>query len=271
MTGAALILALAGAYGAVVAALALGQRRLQYRPGPGPIPDPATLGEPRLQVVARAAGPRLAWYAPPPPAGRVVVYFHGNAGTVVDRLERARFFLDAGLGVLLVEWPGFGGVPGRPSEPSVLAEARAAVAFLLAQGIAPASLVFYGESLGSGVAVRLAAEGPAPGGVILDGGFTSALAVAQKRYPWIPVALFMRDRFDNLAVVSRVRGPFLILHGGRDAIVPLAHAETMAQAVRGPVETYFPPSGGHVDLYDHGAGPVVLRFLRRWEAGLPSE
>lgn len=267
------VLAILG-YAAVVAAMFFFQRALQYEPGAGPLPDPATTEAPELTALALrpADGPALtAWAAPPPGGGygggTTMVFFHGNAGTIADRAERARAWLDAGLGVMLVEWRGYGGNPGRPTESGLLADGRAALAWLRAQGAPPERLVFYGESLGSGVALILAAEEEAanrrPGAVVLDGAFTSAVAVGMLRYPWLPVGLLMKDRYDGLSALAGVTAPLLVLHGERDTIVPVAMGRALLEAAPGPAEGFFPPQGDHVDLYDHGAGPVLLRFLAR--------
>lgn len=271
-----LIAGLALGWVGLVAVLALVQRQLQYEPGTGPLPSPATTGVAGLRALslhpADGSGVRLtAWAAPPPgnpfAEGTTLVFFHGNAGTIADRIDRARMVQGWGLGVMLVEWRGYGGNPGRPSEAGLLADGRAALAWLAAQGCPPDRVVLYGESLGSGVALILGAEaaaaGSPPGAVILDGGFTSAVDVARRRYPFAPVGWLMKDRFEGLAALARLPAPLLVMHGEADPIVPVAMGRRLEAAAPGPAEGFYPPRGGHVDLYDHGAEPVVRAFLAR--------
>ncbi|ABC22839.1 alpha/beta hydrolase [Rhodospirillum rubrum] len=254
-------------------ALVIFQRALQYRPSLDPLPDPAAAGlaGARGVVLFPLDGLSLtAWYLPPPPSAeppRAVALFHGNAGSLIERVHKARMLAGEGLGVLMVEWRGYGGNPGRPTEAGLLADGRAAIAFLEAQGIDRARQIFYGESLGSGVAFHLAAEGPAPAAVITEGAFTRAVDVGARRYRWMPVRLLMRDRFDSLAAAQRVTCPVLILHGRQDGVVPFDMGPTLASAVAGKVSTFFPDQGGHVDLLDHGAQPVIAGFLREGAGG----
>jgi fermentation-respiration switch protein FrsA (DUF1100 family) len=205
----------------------------------------------------------VAWYRAAPEGAPTIILFHGNAGHLGDRENKARFILDAGLGLLLVEWRGFAGNPGNPSQAGLLADGRAALTFLRNEGGSPDRWVFYGESLGSGISFLLAAEGPAPAAIVTEGAFTRAVDVGARRYPIFPVRFLMKDRFDSLSVLPTLSTPLLILHGQLDRVVPPDMGQRLAQAAGGPVETFFPQDGGHVDLFDHGAGPVMLGFLKR--------
>ncbi|MCF8481406.1 MAG: alpha/beta hydrolase [Rhodospirillum sp.] len=244
------------------------QRKLQYRTAPGPLPNPDEVGVPEMIPVTTRTEDGLdlvAWYRAAASEGApTVVLFHGNAGHIGDRERKARFILDAGLGVLLVEWRGYGGNPGEPSESGLLADGRAALAFLRGQGVSPDRWVFFGESLGSGVAFKLAAEGPAPAAIVTEGAFTSAVDVGVRRYPLFPVRFLMKDRFDSLSLLPGLATPLLVLHGQKDRVVPPDMGLRLATASPGPVETFFPSEGGHVDLFDHGAGPILLTFLKRY-------
>jgi fermentation-respiration switch protein FrsA (DUF1100 family) len=208
----------------------------------------------------------LAWYWPARGQGaRTIVYLHGNAGHIGSRAGKVRPFLASGHGVLLVEWRGYAGNSGAPTEQGFAADARAALAFLAGWGVEDEDVLLYGESIGSGPAVRLAAEraadGRPVGAVVLEAPFTSAATVAQTHYPWLPAYWLERDRHDSLSRIDRIGAPLLILHGGRDRVVPVRMGRTHHAKAVDPKRIVVWPEAAHNDLYDHGAARVVLDFL----------
>jgi uncharacterized protein len=209
----------------------------------------------------------LAWYLPPAEPGRpVLAYFHGNGGHIGYRAERLRRFARAGLGVLFLEYRGYGGNPGKPSEAGLYADARAGLDFLAAEGVAPDRLVLYGESLGGGVAVEMATEREIAA-LVLEAPFTSVAAVGRHHYPFLPVDLVLRDRFNSAAKIGAVRAPLLVLHGERDTIVPPEFGRALFAAAPEPKEAWFAPEGGHNDLREHGALEAALDFIARRVGG----
>ncbi len=253
---------LAAGYASVAGAMFLGQRRLMYHPGPPP-PPPAEVGLPEMDPVRLETADGLAllaWYAPARSGRPTVVLFHGNAGNLAHRAHKARPLLDAGYGVLLVAWRGFGGNPGSPSEEGLYEDGRAAFRFLADRGVAAEQVVVYGESLGSGVAVRMATE-YAVAAVILEAPFTSIADVAQRHYWYMPARWLLLDRFDSESRIAAVSAPILMLHGLRDAVVPAELGHALFEAAPKPKTERLFPEGGHSDLYEHGAGEAVLAFL----------
>lgn len=252
------------AYALVVGALYLFQRSLLYHPDRSR-PDPGALTELGGQRVNLKTADGLSlesWYLPPPDERPVIAYFHGNGGHMGHRAERLRRFAGDGYGVLMAEYRGYGGNPGSPSEQGLYADARTALDFLEAAGIAAARVALYGESLGTGVAVQLACE-RSVAAIILESPFTSIAAAAQIHYPWVPAARLVRDRFDSLAKIGRVRAPILILQGERDRVVPVRLGRALYAAAPEPKEIWVAPEGGHEDLARHGALDAALAFLRR--------
>lgn len=251
------------------AALYVFQERVLFKPGPPP-PPPAETEAPELSPVTLTTTDGLSlvsWYAPPaePDTGAVVVYLHGNAGSIAGRAGKARDLLDGGLGVLLVGYRGYNGNPGRPGQAGFLADGRAALAFLDHRGFGAERRVLYGESIGSGTAVPLAIEQGAAG-VVLEGAFTSIRDMARLQYPIFPTTWLLRHPFDTRATIGDLTVPLLILHGANDDLVPPAMAGALADAARAGgntrVEVAILPEGNHVDLFDHGAGPRVVSFVR---------
>jgi fermentation-respiration switch protein FrsA (DUF1100 family) len=239
-------------------------RKLLYFPDRGR-PDIRTAGVATAQEVrlhTEDGVDLLAWWAPPSGTRPVIVYFHGNGGHIGYRNERFHVLARQGFGALFPEYRGYGGNKGSPSEEGLYADARAALAFVDAQRIPPERLVLFGESLGSAVSVRMAAERRV-GAVVLESPFTSIEALGKYHYPFLPVRLLLRDRFDVLAHIKDVRAPILMLHGERDTIVPIAFGEALFAAAPDPKEVWIAPNGGHNDLRDHGGFEAVTDFLRR--------
>ena len=259
--------AVLGGYVALVGVGFAGQRRLMYFPD-HERPTPAEAGVPEMaEVELRTADglSLLAWHRPPAEAALpTLVYFHGNAGNIGLRAEKVRPYLDAGHGVLLTTWRGYSRNPGSPNERGLYADGRAALAFLQGMGVQPTNTVLYGESLGTGVAVHLAAElDSAPFAVVLEAPFSSIADVAQWRMPLAPVRPLVLDRYESTAKVADIAAPLLVVHGELDGTVPARFGKRLFAAGVEPKEGVFLPLAGHNDLYDHGMGEIVLDFLAR--------
>jgi uncharacterized protein len=254
----------AAVYGGIVGGLFVFQRRLLYRPRrTRPVlNDLALLGVCEVEL-ATADGLTLnSWYLPPRPGRLVVAYFHGNGGNIGYRDERLRRLAQQGYGVLMAEYRGYGGNPGRPSERGLFADGEAALDFLDDRGVGPDRLVLWGESLGSGVAVYLAATRDIAA-LVLEAPFTSVAAAAQRQYPFVPAICLVRDRFDSLSRIARVSAPLLILHGERDRVVPVRHGRALLAAATAPKEGWFCPEAGHETLAQFGGLEVAIAFIER--------
>ena len=257
---------LAGLYGLIVTALFLSQRQILFRPDPTP-PDLIRAGVPgtRQIIVATPDGlSLLAWYMPPRDGGRVVLYLHGNAGNIGHRGYRLERFRRLGWGALLLEYRGYGGNPGRPSEAGLIVDARAGLAALRTMGFPPADVLLWGESLGSGLVVRLATEQPV-GAVLLESPYTSIADIARSRFPYVPVRWLLLDPFDSLRIIGDARAPVLVLHGAHDRIVPVAMGRAIYAAAPDPKRLWIAPQAGHVDLVEAGAIEAAGVFIADME------
>lgn len=250
------------AYLLVVAAAWLGQRHLMYVPDRTRV-APASAG---LQAVAEEAidtpdGARLiAWSSPARGDQPTLLYFHGNAGNLAGRAARFNRYQALGFGLLMMSYRGFSGSTGRPSEAANVADARLAYDKLVKSGVPPGKIVLYGESLGSGVAVQLASALPV-GAIVLDAPYTSVIEMASLTYPYLPVRPLLLDRYESDRHIARVKAPLLVLHGERDAVIPVRMGRTLHAAAMEPKKLALFPDGGHVDLDDHGAVAVVVDWL----------
>ena len=251
-------------YAVLVGGLYIFQRQLLYfpdrtRPALGSL---TALGVQEVKLQTADGLFLLSWYLPPRDGRPVIAYFHGNGGHIGYRTERLRGFAQYGYGVLMVEYRGYGGNPDAPSETGFRADAAAAMDFLTGCGITPNRLVLYGESLGSGVAVALAAQNEV-GALILEAPFTSVAEVAQYHYPFVPAAALVRDRFDSLSRIGEVSAPILVLHGGRDRVVPIRFGRALFAAAPEPKEFWAAENAGHENLAQFGALAAVRGFLDR--------
>ena len=258
-----LLIAAALTYGGLLALMYVFQRALMYFPDTTRI-APAQAGLPQAQEVAlqSADGETLiAWHVPPRGDKPVVIYFQGNAEGLAARVERFSWLTADGTGLLALAYRGYGGSTGKPTEAGLIRDAVAAYAFARARYPAK-RIVLFGESLGTGVAVALAA-GHEIGGLILDAPFTSAAEVGAAAYPFAPVRWLMKDKFHSDERIGRVSAPLLVMHGEGDSIIPIKFGERLFALAREPKRFARFPQGDHVDLDDHGAAKVVKEFLAK--------
>lgn len=242
------------AYGGFAALLFLFQDRLAYYPEIGREIH-ATPREHGMDYEAltldTADGERLdAWFVPAPQAHGVVLFLHGNAGNISQRMDSIAMFHRLGYGVLIFDYRGYGRSSGKPSEAGLYRDAETAWAHLTGQrGVAPGRIVLFGESLGGAVAAWLAARQPPreqPGALVLASVFTSVPDLAADLYPWLPARWLARLRYDTAEALARIHSPMLVAHSPDDEIVPFQHGEKLFQAAPAP-KAFLRLAGGHND------------------------
>jgi fermentation-respiration switch protein FrsA (DUF1100 family) len=248
-------------YLGMAAILYFTQRSMMYFPDPVHT-SPAQAGLSDAQEVELKAADgeySLAWHVAPRQDRPVILYFHGNGGALRYRVERFHKLIRDGVGLVALEYRGYGGNTGTPTEAGLIADAEAAYAFAAARYPAK-QIVLWGESLGTGVAVVLAARKPVAR-VVLEAPFTSAVALAARRYWYMPVRFLMKDQFRSDELIGKVTAPVLILHGARDQVVAFAMGERMFELTTAPKHIVRFIDGDHEDLDAQGALHAVGRFL----------
>jgi fermentation-respiration switch protein FrsA (DUF1100 family) len=248
-------------YVAFVALLYFTQRSLQYFPERFRTP-PAAAGLPEAEeaMLETADGERvIVWRVAPRGQSPVILYFHGNGGSLRWRIDRFRALTADGTGLVALSYRGYGGSSGRPSEAGLMEDAQAAYAFAAAR-YPPERIVVWGESLGSGLAVPLAAERPV-GRLVLESPFTSAADVAAAMYWFVPVRWLMKDQFRSDLAIGKVTVPVLVLHGERDRVVPIGLGERLYALINAPKRLVRFPGAGHNDLGGYGAIEAAKRFF----------
>lgn len=238
------------------------QRNLQYFPQQA-VQAPAAYGVPDfadLRLKSLDGTLIQAWHKPAPAGRPTIVYFHGNGGNLAGRAGYFRRLSDAGYGVLALSYRGYGASDGSPSEEGFYQDARALIAYAEKDlSIKPASLIFYGESIGTGVAVQMATE-VSPAALILQSPYSSITALAQDNYPWLPAGLLLKDRFDSLSKIGRVKAPLLLFHGELDRVVPVHYGRQLFAAAAEPKQAIYFPDVGHGDFNQDQLTQLILAF-----------
>jgi fermentation-respiration switch protein FrsA (DUF1100 family) len=230
--------------------------------------SPADAGLPTAEVVILHTEDQLelaGWFVPPAgvPSGYTIIVFNGNAGHRGYRVGLGRGFAAAGHAVLLFDYRGYGGNPGLPYERGISRDARAALAYVRGRkDVDPRRIVYFGESLGTAVAVELATE-YAPAALILRSPFASFVSMAKIHMPWVPARLILRDRYDAIGIIDRVSSPTLVIAGDHDAIVPIEESQALFERAREPKRFVTIADADHNDdaLTD---GPQVLDAVEQW-------
>jgi fermentation-respiration switch protein FrsA (DUF1100 family) len=243
------------------------QRRLMYFPDTTYFtPESAGLPGVAEHVIETPDGARvLAWYAPAKAGRPTLLYFHGNGGALETRTERIRKYMARGLGVFMMTYRGFGGSTGYPSEAANVADAKLAYTMLSGM-VDPLDIIVYGESLGTGVAVQVAAERTV-GGLVLDAPYTSMVELAALHYPYIPGRWFMTDRYDTRRHIADVAAPLLILHGDADDIIPVAMGREVFDLARPPKVIRIFQGAGHSDHYLFGSYDALYAWIDQVRRG----
>lgn len=243
------------------------QRSLIYFPL-AQVPPPDEVGLTAAETVTFFTEDNLAlagWFVPSAAvaAAGTVIVFNGNAGNRAHRAALAAALRDHGYQVLLFDYRGYGGNEGTPTESGLVADARAARAYVLGRTDVDASrLAYFGESLGAAVAIALAAEHE-PAAVVLRSPFTSLVDVGRTHYPFLPVRLLLRDRFPSIDAIGALSCPVLVIAGDRDRVVPLAQSRRLYEAVRAPKDLLIIAGADHNDI-ELGAGSETLAAVDRF-------
>jgi len=252
----------------LVGAICMFQRQLLYFPDPTHQAPTPGLGIEEVRL-STADGERLvAWHLRPQPGKPIMLFFNGNAASLAGDGPRWRSIARAGAGFFAVGYRGYDGSTGAPTEAGLRMDANAAYDWV-ADRYPPQDIVIHGYSLGSGVAVRLAAERPARA-LILEAPYLSTVAVAAERFPWAPVRLLMWDRFASDEWIGRVHAPVMILHGDRDAVVPFRQGRALFELANAPKTFVRIPNGDHTSLVLAGLYDRVWPFVGVTPAAPPS-
>lgn len=243
---------LAALFGATLF-LVIFEKRLIYYPSTQVDLTPMALGLPFEEVhIEVEPGVRIhGWFikATKAPSVATILFSHGNAGNIADRLDRVQSWRDLGADFFLYDYRGFGRSSGSPDEEGTYRDGRAAYDHLVkVRGIDPARLVLMGESLGSAISIQLALDRRAAG-LVLEAPFASIAHMATAIYPFLPVKFFVRTRYDNLAKIPRLQIPLLVTQGTQDEVIPVEQGRMVFEAAPEPKRMFVVEGAHHNDVY----------------------
>ncbi len=253
---------LAAFYGAAIGVMYLYQRALLY-PSPDKVrTTPSAAGLPEAQEIVldtKDGAEIILWHVPPKNGKPVVLFFHGNGEVLAWRTPFFRDIISDGTGLVASSYRGYGGSTGQPTEQNLLNDGLLAYGFTFGL-YASKRIVPWGYSLGTGVAVAVAAKRPV-GKLILEAPYTSIVELAASRFPFLPVRWLMRDHYRSDQRIVSVNVPLLILHGEKDDVVPVELGRQLFALANKPKQFVPFPEGTHVNLDEQGAVPVARAFL----------
>ena len=192
---------------------------------------------------------------------KTIVYFHGNAGSLENRIHKLNHFKNMDVNFLIIAWRGFSGNNGSPTEKGLYEDGKSALNWLFDKGVEERDIVIYGESLGTGIATHLS-QNKNFGGLILETPFTSMIDAAKIFYPYIPVSLLLKDKFDNKSKINNINAPILVMHGEADQIVPFFMGKKMFEIANEPKYSYFTKHDNHMMEFDENLVKALKSFLK---------
>ncbi len=191
---------------------------------------------------------------------KTLVFFHGNAGNLHNRSYKLNKLKNLDLNIIILSWRGFSGNPGKPSEDNLYNDAKKTVAWLNENGVNKKNIILYGESLGTGVAVELGLEN-SYGGIILESPYTSIENAAKIYYPYLPIKLLLKDKFDSESKIKKIKIPILVMHGKQDTIIPFYMGKKIFDTANEPKYDYFPDEDDHMMEYNENLLNALTKFL----------
>ena len=192
---------------------------------------------------------------------KTILYLHGNAGSLENRIHKINHFEDMNINFLLLSWRGFSGNKGKPTEQGLYQDARSAIKWLKNQGIIEENIIIYGESLGTGVTTEIA-QNRNFAGIILESPFTSMVAAGKSKYPIFPIKLLLKDKYESDMKIKNIKSPVLIMHGEKDKIVPFWMGEKMFELANEPKYSYFSKYDDHMMDYNKELINSIKLFLK---------
>ena len=201
-----------------------------------------------------------SWFSFDDNNNKTILFFHGNAGELDARIYKLNIFKELKINFLIISYRGFSGNKGKPSEKGLYEDAQSAVKWLEKQGIKKENIILYGESIGSGVATEIASQDKYAG-VILESPFTSLVDMGKKLYPFLPVSILQKDRYENYKKIKLIEYPILIMHGKADTIVPFDMGKKLYDIAQEPKFGFFPENDNHMMAFNEDMKIALSSFF----------
>jgi alpha-beta hydrolase superfamily lysophospholipase len=239
------------------------QRNLLYHPVENNYQgDKLTVEIKKVKIITEDNLELLAWYHKKDINNyKTILYLHGNAGALENRIHKINHFNDMNLNFLLLAWRGFSGNKGKPTEQGLYKDARSAIKWLKEKGILEENIIIYGESLGTGVATEIA-QNKNFAGVILESPFTSMVTAGKSKYPIFPIKLLLKDKYESDKKIKNIKSPILIMHGEVDKIVPFWMGKKMFELANEPKYSYFSKYDDHMMEFNKDLINSINLFIK---------
>ncbi len=237
------------------------QRKLLYHPSENNYLDETNLNHKIEKVYIKSDNDLVAWHYVNDKKFKTMLFFHGNAGRLDNRIYKLNELSKLQINYLIVAYRGFSGNEGHPSEKGLYIDSRSAKEWLNNIGIEDKNIILYGESLGTAVAVELASNNNFAG-IILESPFTSMVKLAKKYYPYLPVTILLKDKYESENKLEFINSPILIMHGKKDKIVPFEMGMQMFIKSSDPKYKYFNDIDDHMMDYNLELINSIDNFLK---------
>ena len=191
----------------------------------------------------------LGWFYKKDISKKTILFFHGNAGSLENRIYKLNHFENLDLNFLIIAWRGFSGNSGKPNEKGLYDDAKSAVRWLESKGVKEENIILFGESLGTAVAIEIA-QNKNFAGIVLESPFTSMVEMGKKYYSFFPVSLLLKDRYESIKKIKNIHIPVLVMHGKKDGIVPFEMGKKIYNSANSPKFYYFTEYDDHMMNYD---------------------
>ena len=259
---AVLLLILVSIYFFILISTYIFQRNLLYHPKENNyFGDTLTVEIEKVKINTQDGIELLSWYHNKNlNSYKTILFLHGNAGSLENRIHKINHFKEMNVNFLLISWRGFSGNKGKPTEKGLYEDAKSAVAWLKSKGVNENNIIIYGESLGTGVATEIA-QNKNFAGIILESPFTSMVDAGKNKYPYLPVRLLLKDKYESNKKIKNIKSPILIMHGKVDNLVPFDMGKKMYELANEPKYYYFSEYDDHMMEYNEKLLQVLKDFI----------
>ena len=259
---AVLLLILVSIYFFILISTYIFQRNLLYHPKENNyFGDTLTVEIEKVKINTQDGIELLSWYHNKNlNSYKTILFLHGNAGSLENRIHKINHFKKMNVNFLLISWRGFSGNKGKPTEKGLYEDAKSAVAWLKSKGVNENNIIIYGESLGTGVATEIA-QNKNFAGIILESPFTSMVDAGKNKYPYLPVRLLLKDKYESNKKIKNIKSPILIMHGKVDNLVPFDMGKKMYELANEPKYYYFSEYDDHMMEYNEKLLQVLKDFI----------
>ena len=249
-------------YSTLLVVIFLAQRKLLYHPTENSSLEENLLSHKveKIKIPSSDNINLISWYFLKNKSFKTLVFFHGNAGRLENRIYKLNHLSDLNLNYLIFAYRGFNGNNGKPTEEGIYKDSKAVINWLNSKGIKKKDIILYGESLGGAVAIEIAQK-ESFGGIILESTFTSMIDMGQKYYPIFPVSFLLKDKYETKNKIKNLNSPTLVMHGKKDKVVPFYMGEKIYDLLNTPKYKYFTNNDDHMMEFNDQLVINIKKFI----------